>query len=53
MVRQTLSAPDFRVQNDGSSFLLHANTKAARNWVEEHIPRDAMTWHGDIVVAPG
>jgi hypothetical protein len=53
MGRQTLSAPDFRVQNDGSSFLLHANTKAARNWVEEHIPRDAMTWHGDIVVAPG
>jgi len=53
MVRQTLSKPDFRVQNDGSSFLLHANTRAAKNWVEEHIPRDAMTWHGDIVVAPG
>ena len=53
MVRQTVSAPDFRVQNDGSSFLLHANTRAARNWVEEHIPRDAMTWHGDIVIAPG
>jgi len=27
MARKTLSAPDFRVQNDGSSFLLHANTK--------------------------
>jgi hypothetical protein len=53
MVRQTSSAPDFRVQNDGASFLLHANTRAARNWVEEHIPRDAMTWRGDIVVAPG
>jgi hypothetical protein len=53
MVRQILSASDFRVHNDGSTFLLHANTRAARDWVEEHIPRDAMTWHGDIVVAPG
>ncbi len=33
----TQSTPDFVVQNEGSIFLLHPHTDAARTWVEEHI----------------
>ncbi len=36
----TQSIPDFVVQNEGSIFLLHPHTDAARTWVEEHIGAD-------------
>jgi hypothetical protein len=35
---------DFSVQNEGTIFLLYANTEAARDWVKEHLPEDRMTW---------
>jgi hypothetical protein len=34
--------PDFHVRNEGSIFILSANTEAARGWVEDHIPEDAQ-----------
>ena len=36
--------PDFHVRNEGSIFILSANTGAARSWVEDHIPEDAQRW---------
>jgi hypothetical protein len=45
------SDPDFVVQNHGSIFILHAYSEAAREWVSEHIPEDALTWgrNGTVV----
>jgi hypothetical protein len=34
---------DFNLDDLGSICLLHAVSKAAVEWVEEHIPSDAMT----------
>ena len=34
------STTDFSVQNEGSIFLLHPLTEAAREWVNEHIGED-------------
>ena len=45
-----MSAPaDFTIQHEGSISLLHPNSDAAREWVEEHIPLDALR-HGPAVV---
>jgi hypothetical protein len=33
----TSNFPDSTVQNEGSIFLLHPHTDAARSWIEEHI----------------
>lgn len=41
---------DFTVQNEHSIFLLHPHTEAARTWIAEHIPVDAMMWGNAIVV---
>lgn len=43
-------ATDFTVQNEGSIFLLHPHTDAARAWIEEHIPEDAQTFGDAIAV---
>lgn len=40
---------DFYVQNEGSIFLLTANSKAARDWADEHI-HEATRWGKSIVV---
>ena len=46
-------APDFTVDNHGSVVILNAHTDAARQWRDEHLPSDAMTWGRDgIVVEP-
>ena len=42
--------PDLHVENHGSIFLLSTATPAGRAWVEEHLPADAMTFGGAIVV---
>ena len=39
-----MSTPDFSVANHGSILILHALTDAAREWVDENIGDDAMTW---------
>lgn len=41
---------DLSVQNHGSIFLLRGETEAGRDWIAEHIPDDAQTWNGSIVV---
>ena len=41
---------DIKVQNEGSIYLLSSLTPAGEDWIEEHIPEDAMTWGGAIVV---
>jgi hypothetical protein len=44
---------DFAVANHGSVVILHALTRAAEEWVDEHLPRDAMSWgHSGTVVEP-
>jgi hypothetical protein len=41
---------DFTIQNEGSIFILYANTDAAKQWVADHIPADAQTWGTNGVV---
>ena len=41
---------DFFVQNEGSIFLLHPLTKAAKTWVGTFLPNDAQTFGRAIVV---
>lgn len=41
---------DLSIQNEGSIFLLRGVTDAGKQWIEEHIPVDAMTFGGAIVV---
>lgn len=42
---------DIFVQNEGSLFILYPQSKIGREWLDEHIAEDAMTWgDGGIVV---
>lgn len=41
---------DLSIQNEGSIFLLRAHTDAGETWIAEHIPDDAMTFGGAVVV---
>jgi hypothetical protein len=41
---------DLKVENHGSIFLLRSMTEIGRDWLTEHIPDDATTWGGAIVV---
>lgn len=41
---------DFRVQNEGTIFILYADTDAAKQWVADHIPEDAQTWGRNGIV---
>lgn len=41
---------DLRVQNEGNIFLLYQETDLGRQWVEDNLPEDAMTWGGAVVV---
>lgn len=41
---------DLSVENHSSIFLLRAHTDAGRTWITEHIPDDAQTFCGAIVV---
>jgi hypothetical protein len=42
--------PDLSVQNHGSIFLLRGETEEGRDWISDHIPSDAQSWGGAIVV---
>lgn len=46
--------PDFRVSNlHGSVVILHFESDAAKQWVDEHIAGDAMAWgRSGIAVEP-
>jgi hypothetical protein len=46
-----MNMSDLLVSHQGSSiFLLMGVSEAGDNWIEEHIPEDAQTWGGAIVV---
>jgi len=40
---------DFELSGGGTVYLLRPVTRAAHNWVEDHLPTDA-TWFGGAVV---
>lgn len=42
--------PDLIVSDQGSIFLLRGATDAGKDWIADHIPADAQSWCGDIVV---
>jgi hypothetical protein len=42
--------PDFSVRDEGTIFLLSANTDAGRGWVYANIPDDAQRWGRNSVV---
>ncbi len=44
--------PDLRFADHGSIWLLHWETDAGRDWCAEHLPEDAQTWAGGIVIEP-
>jgi len=41
---------DFELSGGGTVYLLRPVTRAAHNWVEEHLPTDATWWCGAVVV---
>lgn len=41
---------DFRLQNEGTLFLLWPLTEEALCWIDENIPEDATRWANDAVV---
>ena len=41
---------DLYIQNEGSIFLLRGLSDAGKAWIAEHIPEDAMTFGGAVVV---
>ena len=43
---------DFELFGHGTLYSLQPLTPAARAWVDEHLPDDAMVWCGAIVVEP-
>jgi hypothetical protein len=45
-----MNAVDFVVANHFSVVILHARTDAARAWLDEHLPEDALTWGTDGTV---
>jgi hypothetical protein len=42
--------PDFFVENHGSIFLLRPLTESAREWIEERLPENRMTFGSAVVV---
>ncbi len=42
--------PDVSVENCGTLFLFRANTQAAKEWINLHVPSDATYWAGQLVV---
>lgn len=43
-------APDVRVDNQGSVFLVHADSETARQWCDENLPDDTMRFGAAYVV---
>ncbi len=41
---------DFTVQNEGSVYILYAETDAAKEWVSDNLPLDITTWGTNGVV---
>jgi hypothetical protein len=48
-------APDFKLENHGSPFLLRPLNSAAKDWMSEHLPTDnpeTQFWGDAIVIEP-
>ena len=43
---------DFSLDNHGSICILHLLSNAAKDWVEDNLPEDRMTWCGGVVIEP-
>jgi hypothetical protein len=41
---------DFTVRDEETIMLLFPESEAAREWVEEHLPDDCLTWAGAVVI---
>lgn len=46
----TLPAPDFRLRDSGSIWLLYPVSDTAKEWVAEHIPADSPRFRDAIAV---
>jgi hypothetical protein len=44
--------PDFAWTHHGSVIILTALSEAGQNWITEHLPDDAPSWGGGIVIEP-
>jgi hypothetical protein len=44
------SAPDFLVQNEGTVFLFCPLTPQAKEWIDEHVQPDALSFGSALVV---
>lgn len=43
---------DIFIKNHGSILIFVPATEAGMEWMDEHLPADAMRWAGGIVVEP-
>jgi hypothetical protein len=43
---------DLSVDNHGSILILRGETAEGKDWISEHIPSDAQSWCGGVVVEP-
>jgi hypothetical protein len=42
--------PDVSIENCGTLFLFRAETQAAKEWIDSHVPADATYWCGSLAV---
>lgn len=45
-----MSNADVRIQNEGSIFLFHPLTEAAKQWMQEHVLSDEAQFFGKALV---
>lgn len=43
-VEPIVAPTDFRVTGSGTIYILWANSEAAQEWVEQHLPEDRLLW---------
>lgn len=43
---------DLSIENHGTIMLLTPCSDAGREWVDSHLPEDALTWGTSVVVEP-
>lgn len=45
-------AADFSFKNHGSVCILEPLSEAGKEWASEHLPDDAQSWGGGVVIEP-
>jgi hypothetical protein len=48
--RAATITPDFELRNEFTIFVLRPLTDEGRDWINENIPENAMTWAGGVVI---